>query len=79
MLAMCTCAAARACALPTDHCLLCSISRCVCVPCSEAYKWVKDRRPQMAITKDDAQRLQEAELQVGMLARTVGGGCRRQL
>lgn len=30
----------------------------------EAYKWVKDRRPQIAITKDDAQRLQEAEVQV---------------
>ncbi len=39
-----------------------------CVPCSEAYKWVKDRRPQIAITKDDAQRLQEAEMQVGAAA-----------
>ena len=34
------------------------------VPRSEAYHWVKDRRPQIAITKDDAARLQAAELQV---------------
>ncbi|KAI3429443.1 hypothetical protein D9Q98_005537 [Chlorella vulgaris] len=31
---------------------------------SEAYQWVKDRRPQVAITRDDAARLQQAELQV---------------
>jgi hypothetical protein len=32
--------------------------------CSEAYHWVKDRRPQIAITRDDAARLQAAEAAV---------------
>lgn len=33
-------------------------------PRSEAYQWVKDRRPQIAITKDDGARLQAAEAAV---------------
>ncbi|KAL4447664.1 hypothetical protein ABPG75_004883 [Micractinium tetrahymenae] len=31
---------------------------------SEAYRWVKDRRPVIAITQDDAQRLQAAEAEL---------------
>lgn len=47
----------------------------VLCPCREAYKWVKDRRPQIAITKDDAQRLQEAEVQVsGLVAAALWAG-----
>jgi hypothetical protein len=51
--------------------MLASPNPCLALSCSEAYHWVKDRRPQIAITADDAQRLQAAEPQ--LLGATASG------